>query len=771
MEKGEGEEDINLILNTFNSKMSHIMNNNVASMGSQSYVNVIATCLAAKRNTLDNSLVGFLWGKKVWNRKSHKGSSLGQDSQGSNGRILRDGTSFDCFAPALIEVSVEKELKQVVTMAILIVDGEDTCPKRVVEPIKDHLEDQTDGFTTDDDDVLNVQENGESSGGNDPRDRRQLWADLGFHKNVVYGCPWVLLGNFNVPLNMEDMFTGSSSMNSAMCEFKDCIENIEVFDINSSGLHFTWNQKPKGSGGILKKLDRIMGNIGVCSDLFPVINGVQCNREILTSQKSASVESCNRSALDEEHLIAQQNPWTSINNIFVKAQITHMEFNDAIVDEERFLKQKSKIEWLEVGDSNLAYFHKSIKSCNQRSRIDVITTADNVEVSGNLVSDVFVSHYQAFLGTDLVCDELDTVGLFDKKVSEISNVNMMKPISNDEIKKAMFSIGDDKAPGPDGYTSAFFKKSGMWLDRSSCHNYHLDISPPDGSCKDDIQKAYDRLIGVHRSSPALFLTPRDIARETFSLQTHVADLMLNGVWNWPNAWLSKAPELGFINPLALNNCQDSIRWCDSDGNIREFSVKLAWEALRPRGEEVLWYNTVWFLHGIPRHAFHLWLVIRRSLKTQDKLGPWDVEPNTDLTMLRCLLCRAHTESHEHIFFECAFSSKVWILVRSYARMSSVRPVLTKIMSWFQPLDNKRTFAVVVGKLIFATTSYFIWLERNNRFCKNTRRTLEEIRDLIIVTIRLKLVTFRFKNTTTVQRMMSLWKMPSRFSLVEVQALD
>ncbi|GKE91992.1 hypothetical protein Tco_1573087 [Tanacetum coccineum] len=82
------------------------------------------------------------------------------------------------------------------------------------------------GILMDDDDVLNVQENGESSGGNDPRDRRQLWADLGFHKNVVYGCPWVLLGNFNVPLNMEDMFTGSSSMNSAMCEFKDCIENI-----------------------------------------------------------------------------------------------------------------------------------------------------------------------------------------------------------------------------------------------------------------------------------------------------------------------------------------------------------------------------------------------------------------------------------------------------------------------------------------------------------------------------------------------------------------
>nr|GFC29435.1 hypothetical protein [Tanacetum cinerariifolium] len=97
--------------------------------------------------------------------------------------------------------------------------------------------------------------------------------------------------------------------------------------------------------------------------------------------------------------------------------------------------------------------------------------------------------------------------------------------------------------------------------------------------------------------------------------------MLNGVWNWPNAWLSKAPVLGSVNPRVLNNCKDSIRRCDSNGNMGEFSVKLAWEALRPRGEEVLWYNTIWFSHGIPRHEFHLWLVMSRSLKTQDKLGP------------------------------------------------------------------------------------------------------------------------------------------------------
>ncbi|GKC98104.1 hypothetical protein Tco_1168379 [Tanacetum coccineum] len=107
-------------------------------------------------------------------------------------------------------------------------------------------------------------------------------------------------------------------------------------------------------------------------------------------------------------------------------------FNEAKINDERFLRQKAKIEWLEV--------------------------ADNLEVTGSCVPDVFVSRYESFLGTNMACDDLNTTGLFNKKVYVASNANMIRLVTNDEVKKAMFDIGDDKAPGPDGYTSAFFKK-------------------------------------------------------------------------------------------------------------------------------------------------------------------------------------------------------------------------------------------------------------------------------------------------------------------------
>ncbi|PWA50620.1 RNA-directed DNA polymerase, eukaryota, Reverse transcriptase zinc-binding domain protein [Artemisia annua] len=97
--------------------------------------------------------------------------------------------------------------------------------------------------------------------------RRPLWRNLVLHKHYVRNRPWCLLGDFNSALNLEDRVEGSSVIDIAMREFKDCVEEIEVFDINRSGLQFTWNQKPRGTDGKLKKIDRIMTNLA-CTDGF-----------------------------------------------------------------------------------------------------------------------------------------------------------------------------------------------------------------------------------------------------------------------------------------------------------------------------------------------------------------------------------------------------------------------------------------------------------------------------------------------------------------------
>ncbi|PWA73408.1 RNA-directed DNA polymerase, eukaryota, Reverse transcriptase zinc-binding domain protein [Artemisia annua] len=97
--------------------------------------------------------------------------------------------------------------------------------------------------------------------------RRPLWRNLIIHKHYVRNRPWCLLGDFYSALNLEDTVEGSSVIDIAMREFKECVEVIEVFDVNRSGLQFTWNQKPRGTDGKLKKIDRIMANLA-CTDAF-----------------------------------------------------------------------------------------------------------------------------------------------------------------------------------------------------------------------------------------------------------------------------------------------------------------------------------------------------------------------------------------------------------------------------------------------------------------------------------------------------------------------
>ncbi|GKC78481.1 putative RNA-directed DNA polymerase, eukaryota, reverse transcriptase zinc-binding domain protein, partial [Tanacetum coccineum] len=77
----------------------------------------------------------------------------------------------------------------------------------------------------------------------------------------------------------------------------------------------------------------------------------------------------------------------------------------------------------------------------------------------NIVLQAFVNHYAAFLGQQGVTSNLNTHNLFTKKLDSNVAFEMIKTVTNQEVKDAIFSMGNDKSPGPDGYTTAFFKEA------------------------------------------------------------------------------------------------------------------------------------------------------------------------------------------------------------------------------------------------------------------------------------------------------------------------
>ncbi|GJS06407.1 reverse transcriptase domain, reverse transcriptase zinc-binding domain protein [Tanacetum coccineum] len=251
-------------------------------------------------------------------------------------------------------------------------------------------------------------------------------------------------------------------------------------------------------------------------------------------------------------------------------------------------------------------------------------------------------------------------------------------------------------------------------------------------------------------------------RSVFSLENSVSNLISDGVWRWPLDWLSRFPFLAQLHvPVLLDDMDDVILWRDRDGVLRSFSVACVWDTIRSRADMVYWYNVVWFSHCIPRHAIHMWLVIQQKLKTQDRLLQWDVGPSIDLNLLKCPLCDLVPDSHDHLFFECSFSSQVWSKVRVLCGMDAIPPHLSDVVAFIVPLSKGKTVVSIISRIVVAATSYYIWLERNGRLFKKKTSTPGQIVDVIFSTVRLKLVTFKFKKMSTKSRLLlDQWKIPS-----------
>ncbi|XP_056691809.1 uncharacterized protein [Spinacia oleracea] len=127
-----------------------------------------------------------------------------------------------------------------------------------------------------------------------------------------------------------------------------------------------------------------------------------------------------------------------------------------------FLKQKAKEAWAKDGDENSSLFHKSI-----RARIIHNTVHAIHDMHGKWVCDLtsvsaaFLEYYQNLLGTKAssrshVMIDIVHVG---PTLEQLQKDQLLAPVTNEEVKYAMFSINGDKAPGPDGFGSHFFREN------------------------------------------------------------------------------------------------------------------------------------------------------------------------------------------------------------------------------------------------------------------------------------------------------------------------
>ncbi|GKA12795.1 RNA-directed DNA polymerase, eukaryota, reverse transcriptase zinc-binding domain protein [Tanacetum coccineum] len=266
-----------------------------------------------------------------------------------------------------------------------------------------------------------------ANGGNE---RRDLWKDLSLYKGIVADDPWAIMGDMNVTLDPSEHFTGSSSMSKDIQEFKDCVNLIEIEDIASSGLFYTWtkictSEYPQAHFIFLPYL---------ISDHYPVVlslpNTIQGRKKsfrlrdkLKSVQQRIDVEPHNKLLREEESVV--------LGN-----------YEEAMREEEKLYS---------------------------RNRVNAIHDERGNRFEGNKVVEQFVKHFKQFLGESSPVNYLQGCNeLFKKKSCNVDAEYMVREVSNAEIKKAMFMIDDNKAPGPDGYTSHFFKKAWNVVGNAVC---------------------------------------------------------------------------------------------------------------------------------------------------------------------------------------------------------------------------------------------------------------------------------------------------------------
>lgn len=232
------------------------------------------------------------------------------------------------------------------------------------------------------------------------------------------------------PFKFFNYLTLHPDFHSVVSEAWSCAGSIVS---NLTGLF--WKQKKIKS--VLKSLNKdnfseIQKRVGEANCLLQIVQG-----QVLSTPTPELFE--------QEQLALQK--WIFLRNI-----------------EEMYFRQRSRINWLKEGDQNTTYFFRIVQT-----RLNFNTIRSFSLPTGVLIIDLLemsshaITHFQC-ITTVLPLTEPSPPSWFHSLTAflctDAQAAQMINIPTTEEIMKILFKLNPNKAPGPDGLTSAFYK--GSW---------------------------------------------------------------------------------------------------------------------------------------------------------------------------------------------------------------------------------------------------------------------------------------------------------------------
>jgi hypothetical protein len=130
-------------------------------------------------------------------------------------------------------------------------------------------------------------------------------------------------------------------------------------------------------------------------------------------------------------------------------------------NEEEYWRIKSRSLWLEAGDRNTSYFHRQYRARLSRNHISEIKTAEGQVSKGIIqIKAAADSHFKKLYSDGPQATEEESADFLSNiphLLSPEDNVVLTREVTEEEIIKVIWSMGSDKAPGPDGFSIHFYK--------------------------------------------------------------------------------------------------------------------------------------------------------------------------------------------------------------------------------------------------------------------------------------------------------------------------
>ncbi|XP_021730588.1 uncharacterized protein LOC110697529 [Chenopodium quinoa] len=308
--------------------------------------------------------------------------------------------------------------------------------------------------------------------------RLPLWDGIS-SLGVVSG-PWLVIGDFNSVPNSYDRINGNVVTNYEVNHFRSFVDNLDLCELISKGSFYSWSNKGHGDTRIATRIDRGLVNQAwlnshvesiylppLLSNHNPLLvenlKSDKKNLKDLNTKYFANVDEkvdvalASLKAIQDQLAVDYSNSDLHVKEAEAVNMVKHWMYI-----QESIYKQKSRVDWIKLADCSSHYFFSVMKHKQGRNRIDSFFTEDDVLLKDHvLIENEIVGFNKGLLGSSassLPAVDLATI----RRGSQLSSSSidiLTAVVTTSEIDNALTQIGDDKAPGIDGFNVVFFKKA------------------------------------------------------------------------------------------------------------------------------------------------------------------------------------------------------------------------------------------------------------------------------------------------------------------------